>query len=506
MNDRLQSLVPLPRDVVELGGDVSLSGAIGCADGAQDAADLLTEYFHADGLRAQRPEDGGGRVLLALDPDARTGGDEAYSLAIDDDVRLSAASVAGLRHGIQTLRQLAGPADSRERWRLPRTRISDAPRLRWRGVLLDVGRWFLPLADLRRYVDVLAAHKLTTLHLHLTDDQGWRFESTRHPRLTEIGAWRRESPLGHQRDRRHDGTEHGGYYTQAELREVVAFAARRGVEVMPEIDLPGHTTAAIAAYPELGNAGPVEVSTDWGIHTGVLNPQETTMRFLEEVLDEVLDVFPSRHVHLGGDECPTTEWEASPAAHARATELGLSGPDRLQSWFSARACAFLLDRGRSPVVWDEAADDPALAREVTVMAWRDARYGLDAARRGHPVVMTPCQAVYLDYNACTEPDRPLTHGGLTTLRDAYDFDAVPEDQPADVRARILGTQAQIWTEYLLSAAHIDALAFPRLCAIADRAWSARPADYDDFVRRLRAHVPRLRAHGISVPAERMWGK
>lgn len=512
MNDRLQSLVPLPRDVVPLGGDVALTGLIACREDAWTAGELLHEYLLEDGVPARRQpwddEVGAGTVRLALDPAASRDGDEAYSLEIVDDVRLSAATVAGLRHGIQTLRQLAGPAGSPERWRLPRTRISDGPRLPWRGVLLDVGRWFLPLPQLRRYVDVLAAHKLTTLHLHLTDDQGWRFESMQYPRLTEVGAWRRESPLGHERDRRHDGCEHGGCYTQAELRGLIAFADRRGVEVLPEIDLPGHTTAAIAAYPQLGNtdvAGPFEVSTSWGVHTSVLNPQETTMRFVEDLLDEVLDVFPSRYVHLGGDECPTTEWEASPAARARAAQLGLSGPGRLQSWFSARACAFVLDRGRIPMVWDEAADDPALARDAVVMAWRDARYGMEAARRGHPVVMTPCQSVYLDHNACAEPDRPLAHDGSTTLRDAYAFDPVPSDEPPDVRARILGTQAQIWTEYLRTAAHIDALAFPRLCAIAERAWSARPPDYDDFARRLRAHVPRLREHGISVPPERLWG-
>jgi hexosaminidase len=511
LTDRLDGLLPRPLSVSPLGGDAELTGVIGCADAAWSAGQLVCEYL-ADGgptsrlqpLNDARPAS----LTLALDATGVPEGDEAYLLvAQGDTVRLRGRTVAGLRHGIQTLRQLAGPPGAAERWRLPAVRITDAPRLRWRGALLDVGRWFMPPADLRRYIDVLAAHKMTTLHLHLTEDQGWRFESTRYRRLTDVGAWRRESPLGHGGDGRGDGTQHGGFYTQAELRDLVAFAAVRGVEVMPEIDLPGHTTAAIAAYPELGNTdatGHVEVSTSWGVHTSVLNPQESTMRFVEDVLDEVLDVFPARHIHLGGDECPTVEWETSPGARLRSTELGLLSPRQLQSWFSARMCAFVRRRGRVPVLWDEAADDAALARDVVVMAWRDAENGLSAARRGHRVVMTPQQAVYLDFHACTEPDRPVARGGLTTLRSAYEFDAVPTGETPAVAARILGTQAQIWTEYLPTATHVDALAFPRLCAIADRAWTQAP-DYDDFLRRLRTHVPRLTASGISVSPERMWG-
>jgi hexosaminidase len=512
LTDRLDGLLPQPLEVVPLGGDVVLTGEIACPTAVRDAGALLGEYLHGDGGTVRLSEPGAaepGSVILTLDPTDVPAHEEGYVLLVDDGmVRLRARASAGLRAGIQTLRQLAGRPGPGERWRLPATRIRDTPRLAWRGTLLDVGRWFMPLPDLRRYVDVLAAHKLTTLHLHLTEDQGWRFESARYPRLTEIGAWRRESPLGHQSDGRADGIPHGGYYTQDQLRDLVAFAARRGVEIMPEIDLPGHTTAAIAAYPELGNTdvtGPVEVATTWGIHPTVLNPQESTMRFVEDVLDEVLDVFPGQRIHLGGDECPTTEWVASPAARERAAELGLPGPHRLQSWFSARMCAFVRARGRVPVVWDEAADDPELEPDAVVMAWREARYGIAAARRGHRVVMTPQDAVYLDFSACTEPDRPVSReGGITTLRDAYAFDAVPADQPAGVRAQILGTQAQIWTEYLPTPAAVDALAFPRLCAIADRAWS-HAADYDGFLRRLAAHVPRLSAMGVTVPDERMWG-
>jgi hexosaminidase len=512
--DRLGSLLPLPLSTTALGGDVLLSGVVTCSDGGRAAGELLRGYLAEDGAfpRVAPATPGPGGVDLVLDPTGVPPGDEAYLLVVGGGtgaVRVSARAVAGLRHGVQTLRQLAGEPGERERWRLPGVRITDAPRLPWRGALLDVGRWFMPLADLRRYVDVLAAHKLTTLHLHLTEDQGWRFESRRHPRLTEVGAWRRESPVGHLREGRgFDGTPHGGSYTQAELRDLVAFAALRGVEVVPEIDLPGHTTAAVAAYPELGNTdvtGGVEVATSWGVMPTVLNPQESTMRFVEDVLEEVLDVFPARHVHLGGDECPTQEWEASPAARARAAELHLQGPERLQSWFTARTCAFVRERGRVPVVWDEAADDPGLERDVVVMAWQDAERGVRAARRGHPVVMTPQQDVYLDHHASTEPDRPLAHSGLTTLADAYAFDAVPPGEPPEVAARVLGTQAQVWTEYLPTPADVDALAFPRLCAIADRAWSCAPPDHAGFRRRLEGHLPRLAALGVAVPPERMWG-
>ncbi len=510
--ERLRGLLPEPREVVALTGDVALSGVVACSAAARDVGTLLCEYLNEDGPTPRLtsladPEPGS--VVVTLDEADVPAGEEAYLLLVDDGlVHLRARALAGLRAGVQTLRQLAGPVGTPQRWRLPATRIIDAPRLLWRGALLDVGRWFMPLPDLRRYVDVLAAHKLTTLHLHLTDDQGWRFSSARYPRLTEVGSWRSQSPLGHRRDGRYDGVPHGGYYTQAELRDLVAFAARRGIEIMPEIDLPGHTTAAIAAYPELGNtdvSGPLEVSTSWGIHSTVLNPGESTMRFVENILDEVLDVFPARHVHLGGDECPTSEWLASPFARARAADLGLSGADLLQSWFSRRMCEFVRARGRVPVVWDEAAGDPALGGDVVVMAWREATYGVEAARRGQRVVMAPQESVYLDFSACAEPDRPLSREGcLTSLCDAYGFDAVPDGEPAEVAARILGTQAQIWTEYLPTPAAVDALAFPRLCAIADRAW-AHTADYGAFLERLGPHLDRLSALGVRVPDERMWG-
>lgn len=509
---RLGGLLPQPALVEALGGEVELTGDIACPHAVRDVGGLLRDLLTDDGLAAVVRPAGGpepGAVSLTLDPAGVPAGPEAYLLVADAGVaRLAARTPAGLRHAVQTLRQLAGPRDTPERWRLPGVRITDAPRLAWRGALLDVGRWFLPLPDLRRFVDVLAAHKMTTLHLHLTEDQGWRFESLRHPRLAEVGAWRRESPLDHENRPGHDGIPHGGFYRQAELRALVAYAARLGVDVVPEIDLPGHATAAIAAYPELGNtdvSGPVQVSTWWGVHDSVLNPQEATLRFLTEVLEEVLEVFPAHHVHLGGDECPTSQWVASAAARARAADLGLAGPERLQAYFTARLCSFVQERGRVPVVWDEAADNDGLPPGAVVMAWRDAGRGLRAALRGHPVVMTPQQAVYLDHHACTEPDRPAAHEGLTGLATAYGFDPVPPGAAPQVAAWVLGTQAQIWTEYLPTAAHIDALAFPRLCAIADRAWSPAPPDYPDFRRRLAAHLPRLAAMGVAVPPERMWG-
>ncbi|WP_369371532.1 beta-N-acetylhexosaminidase [Promicromonospora sp. Populi] len=453
-------------------------------------------------------------------------------------VRIEAADLAGAHAAAQTLRQLAGPAayrraptagphtgDAPPQLMLPEIHIEDHPRFTWRGVLLDVARHFLPKHDVLRFIDLAAAHRLNVLQLHLTDDQGWRVQVHRYPELTRTGAWRRESTVGTWRTGSKDGRPHGGFYTQDDLREIVAYARDRGVTVVPEIDVPGHVEAAVAAYPELGTRKDRSgVRTTWGISQDVLDPSEGSLAFFRHVLDEVLEVFESPYIGLGGDEVPPTLWRESPAIVERAKDLGLFGPDgapdaaQLHGWFIARLAEHVSAAGRRAVVWDEAVS-PGLPRDVIVTSWRGYAQGAAALAAGHDVVMAPEQAVYLDHRAGEHPAEPIPVGFLRTIEDVYSFDPFPpavQSLSAGRQAstpqiagtqrrpgRLLGAQAEVWTEHLDSARRIDYAAFPRLAAFAEVVWSP-PAGREpgsaaskEFLDRLeRRHLPRLDAYGV----------
>ncbi|MFJ9458907.1 beta-N-acetylhexosaminidase [Kitasatospora sp. NPDC101447] len=443
---------------------------------------------------------------------------EAYRITVrPGHALLAAGGPAGALWAAQTLRQLLGPDAYRrsplrhEGWVLPGADIEDAPRFGWRGALLDVARHFLPKADVLRFVDLLAAHKLNVLHLHLTDDQGWRVEIKRYPRLTRRGAWRERSMVGYRSGQRRDDRPHGGYYTQDDLREIVAYAAARGVTVVPEIDLPGHTQAAVAAYPELGNTDVVDTTalgvwTDWGVSHHVLNASEETLRFFEGVLEEVLELFPSEFVHLGGDECPKEQWKDSAAAQARIRELGLANEDELQSHVIRHFDRWLAERGRRLIGWDEILEG-GLAPGAAVSSWRGFGGGIAAAKAGHDVVMCPEQHVYFDHRQADGPDEPIPVGFVRTLEDVYRFEPVPPQLDGAAARRVIGTQANLWSEFADSARDIDYRAFPRLVAFAEVAWSelpVRPAerDFAGFERRLATHLKALDALGVEYrPAD-----
>ena len=433
---------------------------------------------------------------------------EAYTLEIGPGgVDVRAADPRGAHHALQTLRQVIGPAAFRRSHlpdagalRLPRLRIEDRPRYAWRGVLLDVARHFMPKDAVLRFVELLAAHKLNVLHLHLTDDQGWRMQVRRHPRLTEVGSWRRESSVGTWRAGLHDGRPHGGFYTQDDLHEIVSYAAARGVTVVPEIDVPGHVQAAIAAYPELGvDPGDAEVRSSWSISANVLDPSESTLQFFRDVLDEVAEVFDAPWICLGGDEVPTTRWRESPAITARAAALGLADVADLHGWFVGQLAAHVSKLGRRASVWDEAAG-PQLPADAVVCSWRGFTGAADALRSGHDVVMCPEQFVYLDHRQDDGPDEPVPVGFLRTLDDVYSFDPEPSvvrEALGDNSGQVLGTQAQVWTEHLDDPRRVDYAAFPRLAAFAEVAWSdPGRRDLADFRRRLREHLGRLDAFGV----------
>ncbi|MEW2509297.1 beta-N-acetylhexosaminidase [Streptomyces sp. NPDC046870] len=468
----------------------------------------------------------GVRLLLddALEP-------EAYRLtAGDGGVEIRGGGPAGVFWGAQTLRQLLGPDAFRRAPVRPDTApavpyqvIEDAPRFRWRGLLLDVARHFMPKEGVLRYLDLMAAHKLNVLHLHLTDDQGWRIEIKRYPRLTEIASWRTRTKFGHRASPLWEEKPHGGYYTQDDIREIVAYAAERHIGVVPEIDVPGHSQAAIAAYPELGNTDVIDTTAlavwdNWGISSNILAPTDATLRFYEGVFEEVLELFPadaaafSEFVHVGGDECRKEQWTESVTAKTRITDLGLADENELQSWFIGHFDAWLAARGRRLIGWDEILEG-GLAPGAAVSSWRGYGGGVAAARAGHDVVMCPEQYVYLDHRQAPGEDEPVPIGFVRTLEDVYRFEPVPDGLTGEEARHVLGTQANVWTEVLEDTARVDYQAFPRLAAFAEVAWSPLPApadrDYAGFERRMAAHYRRLDALGVAYrpPAgPRPWQK
>ncbi|AVH58478.1 MULTISPECIES: beta-N-acetylhexosaminidase [Streptomyces] len=457
------------------------------------------------------PKDGGNSLRLCLDGELEP---EAYKLSVvvGWGAEIRGGGPAGVFWGAQTLRQLLGPDAFRRApvcpgltYGIAHQIIEDAPRFGWRGLMLDVARHFMPKDGVLRYLDLMAAHKLNVFHFHLTDDQGWRLEIERYPRLTEVGSWRARTRRGHRASPLWEEKPHGGFYTQDDIREIVAYAAERHITVVPEIDVPGHSQAAIAAYPELGNGDVVDTSSlsvwdDWGVSKNVLAPTDGTLRFYEGVFEEVLELFPSTFIHIGGDECAKDQWRKSPAAQARIRELGLAGEDGLQSWFVRHFDTWLTARGRRLIGWDEILEG-GLADGAAVSSWRGYAGGITAARSGHDVVMCPEQQVYLDHRQDGGADEPVPIGYVRTLEDVYRFEPVPPQLTEDQAHHVLGAQANVWTEVMEDPSRVDYQTFPRLAAFAEVAWSALPApaerDFADFERRMTAHYKRLDALGVA---------
>ncbi|MDN3246302.1 beta-N-acetylhexosaminidase [Streptomyces sp. ZSW22] len=505
-------VIPQPQHVTsqdaffELGPDTGLV--------ADDGAGRTERWLRATlgaatGLPLAAATGDGGEIRLSLDGELAT---EGYRLDVaPTGVHLTGGGPAGLFWGAQTLRQLLGPDAFRRaplpgrRWRLPAVRIQDAPRFGWRGLMLDVARHFMPKEGVLRYLDLMAAHKLNVLHFHLTDDQGWRVEIKRHPRLTEHGSWRSRTKFGHRASPLWEEKPHGGYYTQDDIREIVAYAAERHITVVPEIDVPGHSQAAIAAYPELGNTDVVDTTAlavwdTWGISPNVLAPTDDTLRFYEGVFEELLELFPSEFVHIGGDECPKDQWRRSATAQARIEELALADEDELQAWFIQHFDTWLAARGRRLIGWDEILEG-GLAKGAAVSSWRGYAGGIAAARAGHDVVMCPEQQVYLDHRQHAGEDEPVPIGFVRTLEDVYRFEPVPAELTPSEAEHVIGTQANVWTEVMENQQRVDYQTFPRLAAFAEVSWSALPApderDFDAFERRMAVHYRRLDALGVA---------
>jgi hexosaminidase len=385
-------------------------------------------------------------------------------------------------------------------WSLPAVTIEDTPRFKWRGVMMDTSRHFMPKAFVERFVDLMASYKLNTFHWHLTDDQGWRIEIKRYPKLTEVGAWRKETRAGHEGPNAgFDGVPHGGFYSQQDIREVVEYARERFVTIVPEIEMPGHAQAAIASYPELGNTHePIAVGTVWGVYKNIFNVDDSTIRFLQQVLDEVIRLFPGQFVHVGGDEAVKDQWKASPSAQVRIKALGLKDENELQAYFTKQMDAYLTKKGRRLVGWDEILEG-GLAPGATVMSWRGVNGAIAAAQAGHDVVMTPNNAMYFDHYQSRDTARePLAIGGFLPLETVYAFDPIPPVLTADQARHVLGVQANIWTEYIPTPQQFEYMAFPRTLALAEVAWSPAAArNLADFSARVDVDLERLKRLGVN---------
>ena len=425
---------------------------------------------------------------------------EGYELNVDGEgIEVRASQFPGFLYALQSLEQLlpaavygTEPAPDAA-WEVPCVKIADAPRFAYRGMHLDVARHFFSVDEVKRYIDVMAIHKLNTLHWHLTDDQGWRIEIKRYPELTAVGSIRKATVVRKEWGT-YDGTPYGGFYTQDEIRDVVKYAADRGVTVIPEIDLPGHMLAALTAYPELGcTGGPYEVWGRWGVADDVLCPgREKTFEFLEGVLTEVMELFPSEYIHIGGDECPKVRWEKCPRCQAKIRQLGLKDDGEhtaehyLQSYVTDRIGKFLAQHGRRIIGWDEILEGRAPS-DAVVMSWRGSEGGIAAAKLGHDVIMTPNSHFYFDYYQSLDTDaEPFGIGGYIPMEQVYSYDpAFPELTP-EQQKHILGVQANLWTEYVLSDEHLEYMLLPRLAALSEVQWcQPETKDWNRFIGSFR---------------------
>ena len=460
-------------------------------------AELLADYLaDATGYRltvTDTPAEANAIVLTASLDDANA---EAYRIEVGaDGIRIDGASEAGVFYGIQTLRK-AMPVEPRARVVVPAATIYDFPRFAYRGAHFDVSRHVFSVREVKRFIDMLALHNINRFHWHLTDDQGWRIEIKAYPELTTVGATRPETVIGHNSGK-YDGTPHGGFYTQDEVRDIVAYAAERHITVIPEIDLPGHMQAALAAYPELGcTGGPYEVWKIWGISDHVLCAgNDKVLKFIDDVLAEVVELFPSEYIHVGGDECPKVRWKSCPKCQARIRALGLksdakhSAEERLQSYIISYAERLLNAKGRRIIGWDEILEG-GLAPNATVHSWRGIEGGVEAARQGHDVIMSPTSFFYFDYYQTKDTqNEPEAIGGYVPVEKVYSFDPnLPELLTADQARHIIGVQANLWTEYIPTFAQVEYMELPRMAALAEVQWmQPEQKDFADFKRRL----PRL---------------
>lgn len=503
-------LVPQPVSVEPGGGAFTLTSGTRIVAGSPEDPALreLAEVWAApfgDGIGLPLSVAAEGEIALSVDPTTTGVGPEGYRLEVTSDgISVVGADHAGVFYGLQTLSQLMPPGAETggvaEGIEIPGVTIVDEPRFAYRGMHLDVARHFFEPDFVKRYIDLLARYKINRFHWHLTEDQGWRIEIDAYPRLTEVAAWRDETQIGHGSEPFNgDGQRYGGYYTKDEVRDIVAYAAERFVTIIPEIEMPGHATAAIAAYPELSCHGePVDVAKTWGVFEDIYCPTDETFEFLETVLAEVVELFPGQYVHIGGDEAPKTQWEESEFVQTLMRDEGLREVEQVQGYFIRRIERFLSARGKRLIGWDEILEG-GLPPNATVMSWRGTLGGIEASRMGHEVVMSPYSHLYFDYYQSEDRENePFAIGGFLPLDTVYGYEPIPgplRERDAD---RIIGAQANVWTEYMKTPDHVEYMLLPRMLALSEVVWTPREQkDYRDFLERVEWHLDRFDALGVN---------
>lgn len=500
------SIIPKPINLKTQIGQFSFSNSteiVSDNDLALTAINFLMEKLN---LEDSKIKDSANKLKFVVDENLNTEGE--YKISVNNErIKISANDKYGFYYGVQTLLQLmpvevykAGYTLKNE-ITIPAVEISDYPRFKYRGMHLDVCRHFMPVEFVKKYIDYIAMHKMNKFHWHLTEDQGWRIEIKKYPKLKEISAFRNGTIIGHLSDepKQYDSVRHGGIYTQEQIREVVKYAESRCVEIIPEIELPGHSVAALAAYPEFAcTEGPFEVEKEWGVFDDVYCAgKEKTFKFLTDVLSEVIELFPSEYVHIGGDECPKTRWKECPDCQKRIKDEKLKDEHELQSYFIKRIQKFLSSKNKKLIGWDEILEG-GLAPDATVMSWRGTEGGIYAANQNHNVIMTPYSHVYFDYYQADKETEPLAIGGDLPLQKVYHYEPLPEELPEEKHKYILGAQANVWTEYMKTPEHVEYMVFPRMDAISEVVWTKRELkNYEDFLKRLEKQMKRYEKMGIN---------
>lgn len=501
----IPSLIPLPARLSVASGRIIIDARVPIVVADHTAASRRTANYLAAllartrslPLRVMQGAPTAQAIVLQRDPRAPVAEPEGYALDVTPQgVRITARSDAGLFYGVVTLYQLLTPDAKQGTVEVPAISIRDWPRFRWRGLMLDSVRHFQSVAGVELLLDQMAQHKLNVFHWHLTDDQGWRIQIKRYPELTKIGAWRTPPDAGKDGEPQ----RYGGFYTQDQIRAVVAYAAARHITIVPELDMPGHAQAAVASYPQLGVTGKrPAVSTDWGINPWLYNVDDDTFTYIDHVLDEVMALFPSKYIHVGGDEAIKNQWKASPKVQAKMHQLGIKNEDALQGWFIGRIGQYLQQHGRKLVGWDEILEGDNVPKDATVMSWNGTDSAIKASLLGYDVVMSPAPDLYLDFVQGDLSDEYAGRLGVETLKAIYGFQAVPRVLNANQARHVLGVQANIWTEHMPTMAHVEHAAFPRLDALSEVAWSpAATNNWASFLARLPAQFERYRAQHVNV--------
>ena len=421
-----------------------------------------------------------------------------YEIKIDEtQIEINANSSEGIFYAIQSLLQII-PTEKNQIIKIPSLQLQDYAKFQWRGMHLDVSRHFFPKDFIKKYIDYLAMYKMNTFHWHLTDDQGWRIEIKKYPKLTEVGAWRNGSMIGHYTDQTFDNIRYGGFYTQEEIKEIVAYAKERHITIVPEIEMPGHALAALASYPEFScTGGPFEVGKTWGVLEDVFCPKDETFTFLENILTEVMALFPSEYIHIGGDECPKVRWKSCSHCQKRIKEEHLKDEHELQSYFIQRIEKFVNSKCRKIIGWDEILEG-GLAPNAAVMSWRGTEGGIAAAKQKHFVVMSPGSHCYFDHYQGEPKNEPIAFGGYTNVEKVYSFNPIPKELSAEESKYILGAQANLWTEYINTPEHVEYMLFPRIAALSEVVWgTSNPNNYKEFEKRLISHFEIYDKKGIN---------